>query len=102
MLWGFQWLEPFLTNFKYREKHRQTTCETLYTVTKDEEILDWFLHIDGTAEVNLIPTVPKRKKKNIPNNYHIKNEKDIKIYFTSTAQTIKKSKKNTKNVTTID
>ena len=56
-----------VVNHLLMEKHRQLV-ETLYTEPKDEEILGSFLHIEGTAEVPPVPVVPKKKKKDIPNN----------------------------------
>lgn len=52
--------------------------------------------------MNPVPTVP-RKKKNIPTDNHLKNQRYFRSVFKLNAQTLRKpEKKKTTNVVTVD
>ena len=51
-----------IVNQPLMEMYRQL-IKTLYTEPKDEEILGSFLHHEGITEVNLIPTISKKKER---------------------------------------
>ena len=80
--------------------------ETLYTESKEEEILGTFLQLENTGEQDLAPMAPKPKKKPKCPPDSDKNQKDIRSYFAATpAQATKKpetKKPKSPNVITIN
>ena len=87
------------------ERYKQLV-ETLYTESKEEEILGTFLQLENTDEQDLAPVAPKQKKKPKCPLESDKNQKDIRSHFAATPrQATKKSetkKPKSPNVITID
>ena len=86
-----------------RYKH---LVETLYTESKEEEILGILLQLENTGEQDLPPVAPKQKKKPKCPLESDKNQKDIRSYFAATARQATKKPETEKpespNVITID
>ena len=87
------------------ERYKQLIA-TLYTEPKDEEILGAFLQLENTGKQDLVPVVPKQKKKPKCPPESDQNPKDIRSSFASTPRQATKKpetkKPNSPNVITID
>ena len=87
------------------ERYKQLV-ETLYTETKEEEILETFLQLENTGKQDLVPVATKQKKKPKCPPESDKNQKDIQSYFAATpCQATKKpetKKPKSPNVIAID
>ena len=87
------------------ERQKQLV-ETLYTETKEEEILETFLQLENTGKQDLVPVATQQKKKPKCPPESGKNQKDIRSYFAATPRQATKKPETKKpkspNVIAID